>query len=288
MNQDPSLLETLSSALTTVLLRPIEIMDYRRLSGGISNRSYLVTLHDAEYVVRLKRTGVAKVLDLGDEYALMLHAARAGIGPELAGFDPSCGALVTVYLHRARPWSQESARETANIIRMASLLHRLHQIEAAVPAFDCEYAVSNYLHALGSIDALVVSDQHLAAELSNLAAQFARHYPCTAVCHNDLVPANILDDGSLTLVDYEYAVFAAPVLDLASLAAMCGFHHEHCRALLDAYYADRTKSITALEFAKVVRMLQLMAYFWALASAKQAADPDRYAAYLERPGMTEK
>ena len=57
-------------------------------------------------------------------------------------------------------------------------------------------------------------------ELLTLARRYDARYAPTAFCHNDLVAANVLDDGQLALVDFEYAVRADPLLDLANAAGM--------------------------------------------------------------------
>jgi thiamine kinase-like enzyme len=73
----------------------------------------------------------------------------------------------------------------------------------------------------------------------------------------------VLGAGDLVLVDFEYAVRAAPMLDLAGLAAMNDYGERECRALLDAYYDDGRAGVPLAELAKTVRMVRLVAFFWA-------------------------
>lgn len=102
-----------------------------------------------------------------------------------------------------------------------------------------------------------------ARELIALAEEYDERFPPTAICHNDLVAENILDTGELRLIDFEYAVRAAPVLDLASLAAMTRMTARQRRLLVEAYYPDGSASFSADEFARVVRLSKLIAFFWA-------------------------
>ena len=56
--------------------------------------------------------------------------------------------------------------------------------------------------------------------------------------HNDLLPANILDDGErLWLIDFEYAAYSTPGFDLAGLASNAEFTPAESEALLSAYFA---------------------------------------------------
>ena len=51
--------------------------------------------------------------------------------------------------------------------------------------------------------------------------------------HNDLLPANFLDDGSkLWLIDFEYAGFNTSMFDLAGVASNAGMNDEESEQLL--------------------------------------------------------
>src|SRR5690606_39534213 len=103
-------------------------------------------------------------------------------------------------------------------------------------------------------------------ELFELARAYRARYPSEVLCHNDLVASNVLDDGDLKLVDFEYAVTAAPVLDLAGIAALNDFDDDGWR-LAEAYYEGMRVPFSWGELRKVVRLVRLIAYFWALSSA---------------------
>jgi thiamine kinase-like enzyme len=97
-----------------------------------------------------------------------------------------------------------------------------------------------------------------------------------------LVAANVLETGDLMLIDFEYAARAAPILDLASLAAMNDFTNDDQRELLRAYYASSNAPVSLPELADVVRMVRLMAFFWARALPEELrAKNTRYLSLLE-------
>jgi thiamine kinase-like enzyme len=94
----------------------------------------------------------------------------------------------------------------------------------------------------------------------------------------------VLDDGKLALVDFEYAVRAEPLLDLANLAAMNGFNGAEQRALLAAYRRVTPATTEVADVAWLVRMVRLMAWFWALLGKTNAEDAAPYAQYLAKLG----
>ena len=110
---------------------------------------------------------------------------------------------------------------------------------------------------------------------SSRAATTLTHVP-SVLCHNDLVAANVLDDGDLVLVDFEYAVRSAPVLDLAGLAGLNDYGERACRELLDAYHGEGPAQISLAELQEIVRMVRLVAYFWARLGELRVADSASY------------
>jgi thiamine kinase-like enzyme len=80
----------------------------------------------------------------------------------------------------------------------------------------------------------------------------------------------------LALVDFEYAVRAAPILDLASLAAMNDYGDAECRELLAAYAGGTARAIPPGKLVETMRMVRLMSYFWARLGELRAPTADAY------------
>jgi len=273
----------LQAVLGRVLARPVEVDAVSAVQHGVSNRSYLVTAESVRYVVKLRQAGLGEVLDLQAEAELMSRAAEAGLAPGIVGADPDAGALVSLYRRGARPWTRPAAREPRNIERAASLLRALHALPAALRPLECAACARAYVAAAASGDGSATAEKALAAEFVARAEDYDERYPPTVVCHNDLIADNILDDGALALVDFEFAMRAAPILDLASFATMNRLGAEARRALAGAYYRERPVPFTAADFDGVVRLLRLMAFFWARAAARESDDPARFSEFAGEP-----
>ena len=241
------------------------------LDGGLSNSSYKVDLEHDSLVVRLRDREAEFRLDLAAEAALLRAVALSGLGPPPVGIDVERQALVTRHVS-ASAWSPEAARDEINIARAAALLHALHGLDVPCRAFAPQRYATRYIEAASMRRGKHRADRALATELLDLARGFERRYRPTALCHNDLVAANILDSGELALIDFEYAVCADPLVDLASLAAMNDYGAGERRILLDAYREAGGPRYRDRELEEAMRLTRLMTYFWALGADDARAE----------------
>ena len=86
-------------------------------------------------------------------------------------------------------------------------------------------------------------------------------------CHNDLLPANFLDDGSrLWLIDWEYAGFNTPLFDLGSLAANNNFSEKEEFFLLENYYEKKISEELLKKYYSIKCSALLRETMWSMVS----------------------
>jgi len=234
---------------------PIEIVP---LTGGLSNESYIVTEPGGRHVVRVGRDFPFHHVYRDREAMVSLAAHQAGFGPEVRYVEP--GLMVTEYLS-ARTCTPEDIR--ANAPRIARLLSRFHQemasrVTGAGFLFWVFHVIRDYagtLKANGSrwadqLPRLVQISTELEAAQTLLPIVFG---------HNDLLPANFLDDGErLWLIDFEYAGFNTAMFDLAGVASNAGMDSEQSRAFVEIYLGrgaspEIIRALSAMQAASLLR-----------------------------------
>lgn len=252
------------------------------LAGGLSNAIWKVTDDAGAHVLRLGPDYPCHHVLRAREAAYARAAQAAGFAPAVEYAAP--GVMVTAFIE-ARTWGPEDVR--ADPGRVADLLRRFHHAMAAL-AEGPPYLFSPFLVARDYARSLHRADSPFLPHLDRLLPLADRleaaQVPLPLVFgHNDLLPANLLDDGRrLWLIDYEYAGFASPLFDLAGLASNAGMTGEETDALLAAYFgappdAALLRAFDAMQCASLLREAM-----WAMVSFHHLAAPGvDYAAYAD-------
>jgi thiamine kinase len=200
---------------------------YRELSGGLSNRTFLVEADGRAAVLKIdERPRVPPYNTRRAEAQIQRAAADQGLAnPVLFVGD---GVYMTEYLE-GDVWSGDRLEDDANLDALARALRRLHALPLTGRVFDAIGAARNYARHIQSGDAGRVRDC-----LSRIESMPLPHNLCC--CHNDLVAANIIATPEIRFLDWEYACDNDPFFDLATVAAHHRLPQERIDRLLDAYF----------------------------------------------------
>src|SRR5207245_3770953 len=141
-------------------------------------------------------------IDRRAEYRASLVAAELGIGPEVIAFlEPAC--FVARYIE-GRPIAPERLREPDGLARAAAVLRLLHGGPPMPSRFDSFRVVETYRETALAHGVPEPPAYRWAKDLAD-AIQATRDAVEPVPCHNDLLNANLIDDGAaIRIVDWEY------------------------------------------------------------------------------------
>jgi aminoglycoside phosphotransferase (APT) family kinase protein len=265
----------------------VETADIRALGGGSTPRSFLAVAGRRRCVLRLPLSSPPPLLDLATEVRAMRAAAAAKCAPAVVGVDLEAGLLLTEY--QPGGWTPELVRQPLVVARVVRVLHALHRLDVDLPVYAVGRIASSYLTELdaGATRAFRPEERGWADELLRVGSHFDGTYPPTAFCHNDLVASNILSDPvAARLIDFEYAGRGTPLLDLASFAGMNDFNAVERRQLLVEYYGASAVAPGLRDLDNAIRMLRLLAYFWARVGEERTPRSQSSAALVKSIGAT--
>jgi Ser/Thr protein kinase RdoA (MazF antagonist) len=245
-----------------------EVRDILPLPSGAGGQSHRVSTASGNYVVKVFIPDAPVLLGPAAQHALLGALAASGIAPRPIACDPAARLLVTEFVDGAEVGTAERLGRGDGIVELATLLRRLHSVAFLVPPFaPLEYA-RRYLARIGGFDSLSRADRERFAELLAQGARPLPGPPC--LCHNDLTADNLLLGPAPRLIDFDYAAIATPILDLASAVFMNSLPADAASSLLDAYH-EGPAPYPIEEFARVQRLLALLAHFWSLAAGPEAS-----------------
>jgi thiamine kinase-like enzyme len=211
------------------------------LGGGITNRNFKVTVGGEAFVLRIggKDTELLGI-DRHAERAASRIAADLGLAPEVVGFVEPEGYLVTRFV--------EGEVGRVDVEQVGRALARLHAGPDFPARFDSFRVVEVYRATALERGIAVPAAYELAKEVAD-AIERRRAGVASRPCHNDLLNANFIDDGSRSwIVDWEYAGMGDPFFDLGNLAVNHELDEDGERRLLRAYGSDDAAALTLMRF----------------------------------------
>lgn len=221
------------------------VEDYREIErlGGLTNRTYKVTLEDEQvFILRVPGEGTEELIIRRDEKVSTELACELGIDAELLYFGEN-GLKVTEYIPKAVTMSPETLKESKHIVQIAEILKKLHEsgVDTGV-MFDVFEMAKGYEKIIFENHVSMYPDyQMVKNRVMEIKATVDKQCDIKAVpCHNDPLCENwvMSNEGRMYLVDWEYAGMNDGVWDIADVSIEAGFDELLDEMLLTEYFGD--------------------------------------------------
>jgi thiamine kinase-like enzyme len=223
------------AASLAIWSRPVEP---EPVGGGITNANFLVDDGIRRCFVRVGDDIPVHHILRWHELAASRAAHAAGVSPAVLHAEP--GVLV-LDLVEGRTLEPADIRERRQQERILPLLRRVHgqlprHLRGPTLAFWVFHVLRDYAAGLN------VAGHRLVETLPGLLARAERLEQAVGSIdlvfgHNDLLAANLIDDGArLWLVDWDYAGWNSPLFDLGGLASNSELSDADREWLLEAYF----------------------------------------------------
>ncbi len=258
--------EGLLDAIPATARRPRTVEE---LPGGLTNRNLKVSNADGVCIVRLRIEGHSLLgIDREHEYANTVAAAATGVGAPVLHHRPGEG--LTVGFLPGRTLTDDDLHDPAVLGRVAAACRALHAGPRFGNDFDMFAVQARYRRVVAEHGFRLPPgyDDFAPAVAAMREALGPR---VTVPCHNDLLAANMLDDGThVRLVDYEYAGNNDAAFELGNIWSEAALPPELLDVLVTAYYG-RPRPV---QVARARLFGTLAKYGWTLwASIQDGSSP---------------
>lgn len=253
--------EQVVDAIQRMIGPDVAVAGWRPLAGGTGARCFAVEVARRRLVAKLADQESATAIPVEVELRLLEHAASIGVAPEPIGIDRESGLLLCEFVDTVA-WRAEDFVAASNIARIAERLRMLHTLPTDIRPYEPLQFAATYVARCDRADRAQANALRLELEAS--VGFLTRELGAAVVCHNDLHVSNILRGPELLFIDFEYAVAAPPIVDLASIVAMNEFDADQSELLVAAYYGEQIAPFDRDVFAQAVRAHELLADLWRL------------------------
>ena len=213
----------------------------KELTGGITNKNYKITTADGSFVLRLGGNETRFLgIDRRTEYECSSLAARIGIAPEPVAFLEPEGYIIARFISGPGISAEEIGRQE-NIERVVAAIKQYHALER-FPGFFSPFRVAQeYAQTARSFKVKLPEkmEWYLEKSAEIEKAMYGRQPLQPRPCHNDLLNANFIDDGTrIRILDWEYAGMGDIFFDLGNFAVQHDFNDEQDELLLKTYFGQ--------------------------------------------------
>ncbi len=213
-------------------------VDPTPLGGGITNVNFMVEDNGKKFVVRVGEDIPLHHVMRFNELAASEAAFNVGISPEVVYHEP--GILIIRFVE-GKTFNNKDVQVQSNLERILPVIQRCHydipkSLRGPSVIFWVFHTLRDYAATINArnnahrklLERLLNNAEKLEAAVGQIDMVYG---------HNDLLPANFIDDGSkLWLIDWDYAGFNSPLFDLSGLASNNELTLKQEEWLLEAYY----------------------------------------------------
>lgn len=247
-------------------------LTYAMLVGGLSNRNWRVevTGDPRAYFLKVPGEGTEIFIDRATAHEAAVIAHGLGIAPEVVFHDAATGTEVHEFLDGFTTCTTADFARPEIRAQVIGLLRRLHsgpRLSQVKTIFDL---IDEHLEQARALGSTMPDDlPGLVHHYRRIRQAFEASGLDLVTCFNDPMPGNFLTapDGSLRLIDYEYASANERSYDIGVFACEMFLEEDETAALIEAYFgAVRPAEVARVALSRILADLKWGS--WAVVNRK--------------------
>lgn len=220
-----------------------DIRDIKTLKKGMTNRSYIFTVRDSKYIMRIPGEGTEQLINRKEEADVYNTIKGLGICDELFYINPENGMKISAFVNNSRCCD---AYDNEDLKKCMKKLKTFHQMKLKVGhTFDI-YKKIDFYESLWTEKSIFNDYEKTKVNTLSLKKYIDSCKPDFSLTHIDAVPDNFLfsttEDGKeeIQLIDWEYAAMQDPHVDIAMFCIYsCYKEKKNIDNLIDIYFEGK-------------------------------------------------
>lgn len=212
------------------------IRNIRCLKSGMTNQSFLFEVNGSHYICRIPGPGTSRLINRQEEHRVYELVEPLDITEHIIYFDGETGYKIAEYYEGSR---NADAGSWTDMEQCMGLLRKLHESGIrAEHSFNLRERIRFYEELCQNRQFLLFEDyKEVRAKMELLLKKTESMNRPAGLSHIDSVADNFLflPDGSIRLIDWEYAGMHDPLIDIAMCGIYSYYNEEEMDHLLELY-----------------------------------------------------
>ena len=245
-------------------ISPRDIVDIQVLKKGMTNRSFLFSVRNEKYIMRIPGEGTDHLINREQEADVFRTISGLGLCDDPVYINPQNGYKITKFLDGIRVCNPN---DYSDLKRCMDKLRNFHEMNLTVShTFDI-FGQIQFYETLRNGQASMYKDYEKTKtnvlSLKSFIDSLKKNWCLT---HIDAVPDNFLfyspdqeTEELLQLTDWEYAGMQDPHVDIAMFCIYSLYEKEQVDSLIDIYFRENCDQTTR---AKIYAYIAVCGLLW--------------------------
>lgn len=219
-----------------------EITDIKIQKKGMTNRSFLFSIKNKRYIMRIPGEGTDSLINRREEADVYKVIWDKHLCDDIVYINPENGYKITVFLDNARVCDIDN---TEDIKRCMKRLREFHNMKLSVNhVFDIFEKINFYESLWISDESQYIDYKTTKSNVFSLKNYIDKHKSDYCLTHIDAVPDNFLfctdsqGNEEIRLIDWEYSAMQDPHVDIAMFIIYAMYDREQAEKLIDSYFPE--------------------------------------------------
>lgn len=234
--------EAISTIADVLKCKSEDIEQIKVLKKGMTNRSFLFSVSNQKYIMRIPGEGTDKLINRAEEAEVYGVIANYSFCEAPVYINPDNGFKMTRFIENARCCDAEDEDDVRACMRK---LADFHSKKLKVDhTFDIFEKIDFYESLWDGKPSVYRDYQRTKENALKLKKYIDKYHEPLQLTHIDAVPDNFLFDPStsgelsIQLTDWEYAAMQDPHVDIAMFAIYALYNKEQVDKLIDIYFEE--------------------------------------------------
>ncbi len=254
-----------------------EITKLKILKAGMTNKSFLFTVKEKDYIFRIPGPGTDMLINRSQEKACYDAIGDLKISDFIVYFDRETGYKISEYYTDCRNCDGKNKEDVAASMKF---LRDFHQCGKTVDhEFNLRERIDYYEKICKEHNSIRFEDyEETRVKMNELLALLEKRNPKKALAHIDSVESNLLflPDGSIRLIDWEYAGMCDPLIDPAMFSIYSYLEEDEIKYLMEQYFGRKPTNDEAF---RVYAYIALSGFLWSLWAEYKSSLGDEFGEY---------